>query len=512
MEIKISKDSQIVLLIGIIAVSILFAVKNFLVQPSVWFDEAITIEIARNFAMFGTLDILTAPGVFSGVPYLVGTNGYPLTIPLAGFFQLFGFGLAEGRIFMLLWLVVVLGAVFYTVKKIFGTAEAFFGLGLIITFASFYASGTTVTGELPGFFFFVLGLYFLSFQRNYFFFGIFWGLAMAAKPGVYLLLAHTALIFVIVFEDRDRMKNLLKFGSGMFFPLAIWLYFAFPHSLSTFFSTVAYFLNPIDIPFLSDLIGYLPFENLTKGTVVPDTGDAMAGLLGNVRMLFTHSTLIYFSILSSLAALGYFADTSKTDAQKRFMKLSLVYGVLIMIYFLRGPGWIRYLLALELLLLVLVFPSINVVLRKVQNAFGRPRVGPALLSMFAVAALIIMQTAQLFFWADIPISSKALAVADTAKTFAEDDELIMGVFNVPEAAAFGDAGRTYQTIGVQNGLAPLGESPFYAAKKYPDIIILNQEKMLLDDLDQKILQDFYSPTQKFGEYEFYRLKTGILVR
>ena len=56
------------------------------------------------------------PDQFSGIPYLIQSTGYPLTVSLAAVFSFFGFDLAIARIFMLALMAVFLIALFYSAK------------------------------------------------------------------------------------------------------------------------------------------------------------------------------------------------------------------------------------------------------------------------------------------------------------------------------------------------------------------------------------------------------------
>src|SRR3989338_2836899 len=83
---------------------ILFSLPNLNTWPRLWIDEAKSIELARNFLNFGKLNIQTAPGEFTDFPEILQTTGYPVTVPLVLFFKIFGYGLAQARIYMLIWL------------------------------------------------------------------------------------------------------------------------------------------------------------------------------------------------------------------------------------------------------------------------------------------------------------------------------------------------------------------------------------------------------------------------
>ena len=86
------KHSACLALFLILYCAVFFSLPALVTKPRLWADEAKTIELAKNFLKFGKLDIETAPGEFSGYQHLLQSTGYPLTVPLAGFFKIFGFG------------------------------------------------------------------------------------------------------------------------------------------------------------------------------------------------------------------------------------------------------------------------------------------------------------------------------------------------------------------------------------------------------------------------------------
>src|SRR3990167_1320353 len=96
----------------------LYSLSTLTTKPAYWYDEAINVELARNFSEFGKLDLVIAPNTFSERGATVGSTGYPVTVPLAGFFKLFCFGLSQARIYMLLWMSALILVFFFIAKKL----------------------------------------------------------------------------------------------------------------------------------------------------------------------------------------------------------------------------------------------------------------------------------------------------------------------------------------------------------------------------------------------------------
>jgi hypothetical protein len=107
---------------------------NLTTKPRPFFDEGLIIEVSRNFNLFHTLDVQIAPGQFSGLPYVAGSSGFPVSLPLAFIFHVFGFSLAVARLYALGWILIFLCTFFFVVKKFFNTTSAVSGLFLIASF------------------------------------------------------------------------------------------------------------------------------------------------------------------------------------------------------------------------------------------------------------------------------------------------------------------------------------------------------------------------------------------
>jgi 4-amino-4-deoxy-L-arabinose transferase-like glycosyltransferase len=498
---------------ALVAFALFFALSGFLIRPALWFDEGITLEIARNYAFYGHLDVLTAPHVFSNLGYLVGTNGYPLTLPLAVAFKVFGYGLVQARIVMLLWMVATLTATYWVTKKLFGVVSALCATALMATFATFYADGLTATGEMPALFFFMIGMWFLLGKKDYFWMGIFWGLAMAAKPGVFILLAHTTVLYILLFDRRGWFRKLFIAGFGFLIPVILWVLFQFPLNLETFYSIVAYVLNPVDIPIISSWVHNLPvhtYENL----VISPTANATNSVMANLGLFVTSSTLIYFVLLGTIAAAGLYLGKKKDEVKRCALGLLSIYGLLVVVFFVRGPGWFRYLFGLQILILILLAPALQEVLILLRSKFSELRILKSVCD-WEVPALIgvlcLFQVFQLFFLSDIKRSVRPLeAIAYVQNLMEEYPNSTVGIYNIPVLAAFTDPERTYHSSSPQDGYTPLGASPLLASST-PDIVVVTEIGQLIGDKEKEVLKMSYTLAEdaSLPSYDVY-IKNKVL--
>src|SRR3989338_336350 len=186
---------------------LIFSVRTLTTAPRLWIDEAKNIEIAQSFNTEGKFDMQVAPGQFTNVPYLIQSTGYPVTGSLAVFFRIFGFGLVQARVFMLLWMIATVLVLYRFLKHLFGERAAVLAVLLVVTFASFYDNGRAMMGEIPGFFFLISGLYFWFCRESLPKAGLLLALAVVTTPSVYLLIIP-ALVLALVFRT-GRVKNIL---------------------------------------------------------------------------------------------------------------------------------------------------------------------------------------------------------------------------------------------------------------------------------------------------------------
>lgn len=428
----------------VILVVIIVSSQRLTTWPRIFYDEGITIEIARNFQLFKVLDILTAPGQFTDIPYVTGSNGFPITLPLALFFELFGFGLAQARIYALIWLIIFFVAIYLFVKKFWGKNNALAALLLVATFAPVYDAGRRVLGEIPGFIFLLAGLFFLITRQKdiskYRYWGIvagiFFGLAIVSKPSVYLLIIP-AFILASLFINHNLRKQIVPILIGVAPSLALWIFFAFPNpfSIATWIKILSFYQDPA-------------------------ASASLAGnFIKNAGLFFSHTTLIYFSLLAIFigSVLIKFRQSIRDDS---FLSLLIPYGVLLLLYFLKSPGWLKYLLPLEIFILMILPPYIELALVK----FNKMRYYRAI-----ILALIILQSWQLVFFSNI---TDATSEPEEVAKFVIERPGMIGILNSPHIAALIPPERKLHYIN-QNEKVVIGDNPLDLEQlKLPQFIIM----------------------------------------
>jgi len=475
MNVFLKKYYQLLILGAIFIFVIVFCLSNLTTKPKLWSDEGTNIEIAHNFLLFQKLDNSTAPGVFSGVSFILGSNGYPLTVPLAGFFHFFDFGLGQARIYMLLWMIISLAGIYYVVKSIFGRTSALVSVALVATFATFYGSGLTVTGEIPGFVFLLCGLFFLVKKENYLFSGLFFGLAAVTKPSNYLILLPACFIYVL-FLKKDVITRWANLTLGLITPVLLNVYLLVPNS---FFSTAGWIT----------LLRY--YQNPFGGS-----SSLLTIIYTNLCKIPFHSTLIYFALLIFVIIFSFFRNKDLSSIQRRIFLFFFIYGSFVFLYFLKSPGWLRYLLPLQLLVFVLIFPSVLLIVKRFRLSTH--------LAVIFVTVLIIVQGFHLFYGSNLYASDTPQKVASFVN---EQPEATVGLFDLPQVAAFISHDRRYHVIKTMP-MPQIGENPLsFSQESLLDMIVFKKggkgENFFVAPY-QDVLEENYTLINQIGAYQIFQ--------
>lgn len=455
-----------------------FSVSELTSRPRTWIDEGLNIEAASNLLQFGKVNIQLSPGIFSETPVTLVTSGYPILVPVAAVFYFFGLGLFQARLFMVLILVAVLTAVFLFTRKLFGDKEATCAVLLTASFAPFYANGITVTGDLPGFLFLIIGLYFLVIRRSYALVGVFFGLAAVSKPSLYLLLLPATYIFFIITRSNFLSRS-TQFTVGLFLPMVIHVLLIIPDALSS----TAGWLTALKI-----------YQNPYIGAP-----SLLQNVFENIKSIPSQPTLAYFLLLAAGIGAAVFVTRRSSEEQRPVVIFYLVYSSLVVLYFLRSPGWFRYLLPAQLLTFIFIYYGVRVLVHKIREGMSIPLLGHSMICVL----LVFFQVYVLFFRSHIFPSTKPLEVISFFKTHPAQST---GLINVSEVAAFIDPSVRYQLI---DDIRQFGVNPFTLPqdKLLHYVLITDESSYLIQNAE--ILETHYQLIQQIGKYQIYELKQQL---
>lgn len=462
-------------LIGLIFFVVISSSFTLTTKPKFWVDEAFTVELAHNFLKFGVLDVRVGPDQFSGMPHLIQSTGYPLTIFLAAVFDLFGFSLSVARILMLALMAVCLVALFLFGRRLFGAKNTLLSLLLIASFSSFYGSGRTAVGEIPGLILLITSLYFWLFKDKYLWSGLFLGLAIVMKPSVFLL-ALPAMILTLLLEREHFLKRIWKIGLGVAPAIAGWIFLVleYPFLKTVWIEIVDFYRNPYG-------------------------GAVMSNIADNLANFFRSSTLVYFSFLFLAVILGrYWSEERK---QRSFYNFVILYGGIAFIYYLRSPGWLRYILIAELLILFAVPQALSVIFSRSKEFVSKIKITGERLVVIAVLLLAAIQTVNLFTGAEIYYSDSAVKAASFInREFFGRSVWVADSF---EASVLLETDKKYQAVELA-GIPPIGTGSVLG-NYLPEVVVsLNDKNFTQGEKD--ILDNKYDIFDNSEGYEIYTLR------
>lgn len=192
---------------GVILLAFLMLFRQTLYPPP-WFDEGLNVSTAAMLARYGLYALPDSQGLRLIDPAI--QTGPTVLLPIALVFDLFGAGLAQARLTMIPFALLMLVAFAWVARHLVGPAALlatiFLVAGTLEPYASFLYMSRQVLGEVPALGMYLIGLLFWwravhrkpKRFRDLAFAGIAWGLAMVTKNQVLLLLpVSLALLFLL---------------------------------------------------------------------------------------------------------------------------------------------------------------------------------------------------------------------------------------------------------------------------------------------------------------------------
>lgn len=332
----------------VFALAIFLIVFHFTDTPKVWVDEGVFTEVAKNLAWHNTLGLQTEPGKFFSMRNFLLSTSYPVIFPVAASFSLFGTGIWQARLPMLIFMFGLVIVFYLFVKKRHGFYPAILSVLTLISFSPFYGNGRPVQGEVPGLFFLTLGAWLiLLWEESGFknrkwalFGGLALGLSASTKP-IFLVLIPVAAFAALVFwlKNIENKKTLAFLGLGFVLPVSLWAYIHFPtiKELLGFASNILYFSS-------------------NHGSEIPFSQT----VLTNFLKFFTESTPILFSVifLTIIFSIVY-RLYNKKDLNLSISELFVLFFIILnWLGFLAGTGWYRYFFPAHTLLYLLFTPAV----------------------------------------------------------------------------------------------------------------------------------------------------------
>lgn len=446
-------------------------------SPPTWYDEGLYVQAARSIAYYGTQTIQIAPDTFVGSGFVSG--GYPFLAPVALSLTLFGDNLLAARIPMVGFIFLFACAAWLLTYRVGGWHEALIALLLIVTLPLLYGNGKNVLGEVPGLLYttlFLLALLRIESHRfegkgNYLLAGLTLGLAAATKPIFFLL--PIAVGLVILMRIRSTPLKWKEIGWGLLafgLALALWGYLQFGAGDQAV-SVLSQYANP--------------YSQIAIFSVVKE----------NILRFFTELTPLYLLTLMGLWTLALGVRKYRTEKISYTEMTAFVFSALIVVAYLRTPGWYRYFF--EALVLALVFAPHA--LRVVFDACAKHLPALTRFRPYIWVPLVLLACIQLYqlnFSSWVAEHYTDTTHAQTAAHIASiPSEAVLFVYNVPEALIYTHTRKYYQYIEQPGG--DVGLEALEALKEgIPDIVLVSP----LAYEERKDLFAEYQNAQPAGAY------------
>ncbi len=311
-----------------------FALRELGAFPAVWADDGLFMMVARSLAEGHgyTFPILEHRWAY---PYFLAV-GPPLIFPVALSIKLFGLSVAAMRLPMVGYLLGTCVLLYIFTLRCTGKTAARFCLLLLITLSAFVNTGKPVMGEVPGFFFLLLGLLVLhrkhTEKRSAVLAGLLFAAAMVTKLTYGLILPALGIAWLSALWKKDRHAT-------------VWL---------TIAGLVAFLLFlPWRFLEMSNASGlHEEFQFL----IGAGAGDDEALFLTRVfrgELIWLQPPYLLYGFLLLLGSAGLSKEWKRFSPKFGVTLVSLI--VLFTLYFIGSFGWYRHALPAHMLLLPFVF-------------------------------------------------------------------------------------------------------------------------------------------------------------
>jgi hypothetical protein len=449
---------------------VFFSTYQLFESPETWMDEGFVIQSAQGLLEVGTMALPISPNEYEPAWYL--TTGFPLLIPLAVAFGVFGVSLEIARVVMVAFILVFFILAWLYARLHIGKMAGWFGFLLLVSFAPLYGNGRNALGEVPGLVFILLALLPLLFEgsltyKKTIWIGIFAGLAAATKP--IFLLFILALFVVVLLRRKELGLSVPIFFVGSFFvfiPLV---------------AGAAIQFGPTNI--LQILTLYANPHHLDLGSTV----------LANAKRLVTELQPLYFLTAIVIWAASYIARRVRRESVSAVEETLLFFSIFTLAAYMRTAGYYRYFFLGEVFTLLYLPQSLWFLVKDRSAFFARGII-------VALIALISYQLYETTFHSWIATHYSSTRTATLKNYFAElplNTETF--IYQAPEVVSF------------------VGSHPFkqfaqavplvYAGEKY--------QRLVLNGTAPKVItsQDFFEPRRGdvFSHYDVSQKIDGYVI-
>jgi len=454
------------------AFTLFMASYRMVETPPTWMDEGAIVQVAMNLADHGTYTYQVAPDSFVSAGFL--TTSYPVIVPLALVFKIFGVGLLQARTLMLLFILFFVSMSYCVLRKVYTNEHVWvpvISLVLLASFAPLYGHGKNVLGEVPGLTFFLSMLYFIGLMERGSYrwgtvlsAGLCGGLAMATKPIYFILIAPALLLTIfILYHRRMSIRQKLFFIFGCILPLMCWYLVQFKTE---------------------------PLVAVFSGN--PDGISSLTLFVSNVKRFVTEFQPIYFLGLMVAWLASLCIRIKRKVPISMVESIAVIFSAINICAYTGTLGYYRYFFPGEIVALMFLPSSLYIICN-----YFRIRV-PILDQRFfyvCITILVIFQTYQTLFhsWvSEYATSERSALLEENIASVPQDKKILF--YNVPETVIFLPHDMYFQYFRFADIVVRGEENLTLLKLGVPDMVLVDQK------FDTKILPPGYQKKSSFDKY------------
>lgn len=463
------------------SVAIFFSTYKLTESPPTWMDEGVIVQTAKNLAEKGIYGLQVAPHKFVSSGFV--TTSYPVIYPVALSFKVFGVGILQARVVMVLFILVFCIVAYLLIRKSYSVLVAFFSLALLVSFAPIYGHGKNVLGEIPGLFFFLCSLLFvrkieISDSPKTLFFvlaGIFAGLSISTKPIFLDLLSLSLVIGFIVYRSKKfPIRKVCILGSVIIAMILVWIFIHF--SGDNFSSIISnYYGNPDHQPFLTTI-------------------------KGNLLKFLKEFQLVYFSLTMLIWTVTIYLR-QKLKSKISFAEvIAFIFSVTNFFAFFATLGFNRYFFPGQILSIIYLPSSLFYLSEFISLRLKINRKMMMLLPYLLLFVLILFQFYQTIFhsWVADYYGSRRSAVLTEYFSTIPKDKIVM-FYDVPETPLFTNSNNYFQYMRFAENVQ-IGKESIDAIKNNIVDVIITSEKSWKR---LNMTNDSYKLNKEFDKYQIF---------
>jgi 4-amino-4-deoxy-L-arabinose transferase-like glycosyltransferase len=467
-----NKKIKIAVLISLVLLAVFLVLFHFTDTPVPWLDEGVFTNVARNIAEHGTIGMQIAPGEFYSMRNFTLTASYPMLLPVAASLKIFGMGIWQSRLPMIIYMFGFLIVSFLFTYRQYGFWPAVLSALLILSFSPFYGNGRPVQGEVPGLFWMVLGAYFAllwqekSWKSNLLaaLCGVSLGLSASTKP-IYMvgLVFSLTVAFLVFRKNFDTKKQIGVFCAAFVAPIIPW------------------FL--IHTPTWKAFFNFIPSFLFFAGN--HDNGPAISlyqTMIKNSLRFFTESTPILFAFLMTVILVAAFLMYKKKNLNEKTAAETILFSFAFLnwIGYIPGTGWYRYFFPANILTYIF-FPA---AVFYISKFFTRPILRN--LTLLILPVIIFAQFIHLVFLSDtnfMVLRTRSAGFSSVLPDIPKSRSVVF--YQAPEAIVFLKSQNYYQFtgmgsiyhVGSTNLFASTSADYILAKGDYPERLCYTKKKI-----------------------------------